>query len=175
MHWKMGGGHVFFFSPSQILRSSSMQSKQNVTFLSGIKWFLCKTSLRLQGPYVWSKMLNALVCAVQKAAAIKRQRLTEVVLCGGVYCDKLPSSFLSSRALRIGNAGRTKRERARTRHMQIACLIMCFAYGWFTLKTWRRFNSVEIWLLDMIYWGVLYLCTYIQYSPYSLLCLIRLR
>lgn len=170
----MGGGHVFFF-PSQILRSSSMHSKKNVIFLWGIKGFLCKTSLRLQGPYVESKTPNAVFWAVQKAAAIKRQRLTEVVICGGVYCDKLPSSFLSSRALRIGNAGRTKRERARTRHMQIACLIMCFAYGWFTLKTWRRFNSVEIWLLDMIYWGVLYLCTYMQYSPCSLLCLIRLR
>lgn len=40
----------------------------------------------------------------------ERQCLTEVVMCGGVYCDKLPSSFLSSRALRIGNAGRSKRE-----------------------------------------------------------------
>lgn len=89
----------------------------------------------------------------------KRELLTEVVMCGGVYCDNLPSSFLSSTALRIGNAGRSKRERARTRNKQIAYLGFKFcSREMLRLKTWRRFKCVGMWLLDMKSSGV---CVYI--------------
>jgi len=45
----MGGGHVFFPLRYCVV---AVRIRKKISFLTRIKWFLCKTSPRLQGPYV---------------------------------------------------------------------------------------------------------------------------